>query len=806
MCLQAAFDDPDRLIFHVVNGDWKGEGVVAQFLLNALTASSVAQNLERLQCVIEETSAPLCFRALSRLLWPSRAWSLRVLTQVPALLTRCIESMAPHDLNGLCPPASRPKEFTPGNQPALAHAWLLLWPNDECRRRLLDAMDLTKEPGWAAFLHAMSDTHPSFVNELPQFPELIRDLLSLLPDAGFGNGSEEPGKEGQWEAFDLCRRVLPLTSWQGDWEIARYLYGTPEILDDQNAIELVLERAPGWIMKHDTWASAAFFFSLDAMAQKGLVLSDNHLDSVIDFCLWCMDFTDDEGSPTGFSPAEQGVGYLNSKASALAAYPTVSTRLLSEARGRGGYSEYTDAAMEAFRAFVGTGSMRLDASGWELVEQEICERVEECRQAKEDDPDDDWWDVEWNPVEHVLDAMLANGSYDSALQGFADTLSGRGCPAMDHFADQIAACISSGKPGVTRRPFRVDSYALFEDELNEEDDLSKSEAGKQEGVGRRDGRSRSDGSPEGTAETAKVLSDSGGRPEVRGATKRSDREGDFIRELQQFGGHAGNTRLRKALAWNAEVYDAVKGELLRQRRITLGCGRGGSVTLATEHSDSVGGNAGVSQPAANARGTCETTPAVDVDRGQPTHTMTRTPTYSGQHGARHPTGDASAARHGAVTPAVPEAVHDKLLSPGFTAGAGAVGPARLAAEEYGPGAQTGADRTTPRSPPNDRESVSDRASLESTPASTVERLHELRDELWEINRDILSTRDKLELEWHRPRQSHLKGKVRTLREERQALLSAFRRELEGAAGSMSIDRLDLKSLQEFLEVFRRDLA
>ena len=54
----------------------------------------------------------------------------------------------------------------------------------------------------------------------------------------------------------------------------------------------------------------------------------------------------------------------------------------------------------------------------------------------------------------------------------------------------------------------------------------------------------------------------------------------FIAALTDFGGSAGNGRLREALQWMEATYNAVKDDLLAEGAIVLGRGRGGSVALA----------------------------------------------------------------------------------------------------------------------------------------------------------------------------------------------------------------------------------
>lgn len=55
----------------------------------------------------------------------------------------------------------------------------------------------------------------------------------------------------------------------------------------------------------------------------------------------------------------------------------------------------------------------------------------------------------------------------------------------------------------------------------------------------------------------------------------------FVASLEELGGSAGNGRLREALGWAEETYDAVKAELIEENVILPGRGRGGSVRLAS---------------------------------------------------------------------------------------------------------------------------------------------------------------------------------------------------------------------------------
>lgn len=53
----------------------------------------------------------------------------------------------------------------------------------------------------------------------------------------------------------------------------------------------------------------------------------------------------------------------------------------------------------------------------------------------------------------------------------------------------------------------------------------------------------------------------------------------FVAALTELGGSAGNGRLREALQWDEDVYNAVKDELVSEGIVTTGRGRGGSVSL-----------------------------------------------------------------------------------------------------------------------------------------------------------------------------------------------------------------------------------
>jgi hypothetical protein len=58
---------------------------------------------------------------------------------------------------------------------------------------------------------------------------------------------------------------------------------------------------------------------------------------------------------------------------------------------------------------------------------------------------------------------------------------------------------------------------------------------------------------------------------------RKDR---FLAVLTELGGSAGNGRLRETLQWAEATYNGVKDDLVAEGVVTLGRGRGGSVSLA----------------------------------------------------------------------------------------------------------------------------------------------------------------------------------------------------------------------------------
>ncbi len=52
----------------------------------------------------------------------------------------------------------------------------------------------------------------------------------------------------------------------------------------------------------------------------------------------------------------------------------------------------------------------------------------------------------------------------------------------------------------------------------------------------------------------------------------------FIVALTEFGGSAGNGKLREALGWDKATYDSIKQTLIAEGAIASGRGRGGSVS------------------------------------------------------------------------------------------------------------------------------------------------------------------------------------------------------------------------------------
>jgi energy-coupling factor transporter ATP-binding protein EcfA2 len=70
----------------------------------------------------------------------------------------------------------------------------------------------------------------------------------------------------------------------------------------------------------------------------------------------------------------------------------------------------------------------------------------------------------------------------------------------------------------------------------------------------------------------------GVEPKSPSGASSSDCEA-FLAALQGLGGSSGNKSLRESLSWNEARYDQVKEQLLEAQRISLGRGRGGSVSL-----------------------------------------------------------------------------------------------------------------------------------------------------------------------------------------------------------------------------------
>jgi len=54
----------------------------------------------------------------------------------------------------------------------------------------------------------------------------------------------------------------------------------------------------------------------------------------------------------------------------------------------------------------------------------------------------------------------------------------------------------------------------------------------------------------------------------------------FVAALTEFGGSAGNGRLREALRWDEATYNSVKDQLVAEGVVATGRGRGESVALA----------------------------------------------------------------------------------------------------------------------------------------------------------------------------------------------------------------------------------
>ncbi len=80
----------------------------------------------------------------------------------------------------------------------------------------------------------------------------------------------------------------------------------------------------------------------------------------------------------------------------------------------------------------------------------------------------------------------------------------------------------------------------------------------------------------------------------------------FIDALNELGGSAGNGKLSSALGWADDTYERVKAQLIEERRIVTGRGRGGSVALADASSVSAPANPAkrkeAAAPAAKANG------------------------------------------------------------------------------------------------------------------------------------------------------------------------------------------------------------
>ncbi len=67
---------------------------------------------------------------------------------------------------------------------------------------------------------------------------------------------------------------------------------------------------------------------------------------------------------------------------------------------------------------------------------------------------------------------------------------------------------------------------------------------------------------------------------VHGGTVREDDARAFMTALRRRGGHSGNQSLREELAWDEEQYAAVRSYLRDTGVVTIGRGRGGSVSLS----------------------------------------------------------------------------------------------------------------------------------------------------------------------------------------------------------------------------------
>jgi hypothetical protein len=53
----------------------------------------------------------------------------------------------------------------------------------------------------------------------------------------------------------------------------------------------------------------------------------------------------------------------------------------------------------------------------------------------------------------------------------------------------------------------------------------------------------------------------------------------FLEDVSQAGGNAGNKSLREVLGWGEQRYETVKNRLVARGRIEKGWGKGGSVRL-----------------------------------------------------------------------------------------------------------------------------------------------------------------------------------------------------------------------------------
>ena len=71
-----------------------------------------------------------------------------------------------------------------------------------------------------------------------------------------------------------------------------------------------------------------------------------------------------------------------------------------------------------------------------------------------------------------------------------------------------------------------------------------------------------------------------GQEIVWGGMAGQARKDRFLAVLTELGGSAGNGRLRETLQWAEATYNGVKDDLVAEGVVTLGRGRGGSVSLA----------------------------------------------------------------------------------------------------------------------------------------------------------------------------------------------------------------------------------